>query len=64
MRNNGVYPFIRELHLAVENDDVREICERLVQLIMADEPGEVAANQRLQITHTDEGEEVTALEAL
>ncbi|KAK9237350.1 hypothetical protein V1525DRAFT_360810 [Lipomyces kononenkoae] len=64
MRNNGVYPLVRELHLAIENDDVREICERFVQLIMADEPGEAATNQRLQITEAAEEEEVSALEAL
>ncbi|KAK9253996.1 hypothetical protein V1507DRAFT_456920 [Lipomyces tetrasporus] len=65
MRNNGVYPLIRELHLAVENDDMREICERFVQLIMADEPGEAPASQRLQITERpEEEEEAPALEAL
>ncbi|KAK9464688.1 hypothetical protein V1512DRAFT_88490 [Lipomyces arxii] len=64
MRANGVYPIVRELHLAVENEEVREICERFVQLIMADEPGEVAANQRLQITHEAAEEEPTALAAL
>lgn len=37
MREKAVYPIIRELHLAVEDDDVRERCERLVNMIMRDE---------------------------
>lgn len=37
MRKIKVYPIIRETHLQVENDDVREVCERLVQVLMRDE---------------------------
>ncbi|KAK0735743.1 hypothetical protein B0T21DRAFT_412340 [Apiosordaria backusii] len=37
MRNVKVYPVIRETHLRVEDDGVREACERLVNVIMADE---------------------------
>ena len=40
LRNIKVYPIIRETHLRVENDDVREMCERLVQVLMRDEEGE------------------------
>jgi hypothetical protein len=40
MREIKVYPIIRETHLQVENDDVREACERLVQVLMRDEEGE------------------------
>lgn len=40
MRQIKVYPVIRETHLHVENDDVREACERLVQVLMRDEEGE------------------------
>lgn len=63
MRNTGVYPIIRELHLAVEDDNVREICERFVQLIMADEPGKSVSEQRLQITAQEE-EETAPLEVI
>jgi hypothetical protein len=37
MRKKSVYPIIRELHLAVEDEDVRERCERLVNMLMRDE---------------------------
>ncbi len=37
LREIKVYPIIRETHLRVENDDVREACERLVQVLMRDE---------------------------
>jgi hypothetical protein len=37
MREVKVYPIIRETHLQVESDDVREACERLVQVLMRDE---------------------------
>ncbi|KAG7287884.1 hypothetical protein NEMBOFW57_007401 [Staphylotrichum longicolle] len=37
MRNINVYPIIRETHLHVNDDGVREACERLVQVLMRDE---------------------------
>jgi hypothetical protein len=40
LRGIKVYPIIRETHLHVENEDVREACERLVQVLMRDEEGE------------------------
>ena len=40
LREIKVYPIIRETHLNVENEDVREACERLVQVLMRDEEGE------------------------
>jgi hypothetical protein len=40
LRAIKVYPIIRETHLYVENEDVREVCERLVQVLMRDEEGE------------------------
>ncbi|KAK9480127.1 hypothetical protein V1514DRAFT_326484 [Lipomyces japonicus] len=65
MRDRGVYPLVREVHLNVEDEDVREICERFVQLIMADEPGESSENQRLKITAEPyEEEEKSSLQAL
>ncbi len=43
MRSVNVYPIIRETHLHVNEEGVREACERLVQVLMADEadPGVV-----------------------
>jgi len=39
LRNVSVYPLIRELHLQVHDEEVREACDRLVQIIMRDEEG-------------------------
>lgn len=37
MRSINVYPIIRETHLRVDDEGVREACERLVNVLMADE---------------------------
>jgi Domain of unknown function (DUF383)/Domain of unknown function (DUF384) len=40
MRQVQVYPIVRECHLNVENEEVREGCDRLVQVLMRGEEGE------------------------
>ena len=40
LRQKGVYFVVRELHLGVEDEDVREGAERLVNVLMRDEEGE------------------------
>jgi len=42
MRQIQVYPIIRETHLRMEDEGVREACERLVQVLMRDEVEEGA----------------------
>ncbi|EEB06942.2 eukaryotic protein [Schizosaccharomyces japonicus yFS275] len=37
MRLRKVYPIIRELHLAVEDEDIRALCDQLVQMLVRDE---------------------------
>jgi hypothetical protein len=37
LRAVKLYPIIRETHLHVDDEDVREICDRIVQVIMRDE---------------------------
>lgn len=37
MRNSGVYIVIRRLHEEVEDEDVRGLVERLVNVLMRDE---------------------------
>ncbi|KAK3323464.1 putative cytoplasm protein [Cercophora scortea] len=37
MRSTNVYPIIRETHLRVNHEGVQEACDRLVQVLMADE---------------------------
>ena len=41
LREKGVYLVVRECHAAVEDEGVREGCERLVQVLMRDEEGDV-----------------------
>ncbi|KAF2843604.1 DUF383-domain-containing protein [Patellaria atrata CBS 101060] len=40
LRGVGTYPIVRELHLGVEEEGVREACERLVQVLMRGEEGD------------------------
>ncbi|KAF1959814.1 DNA-binding protein-like protein HGH1 [Byssothecium circinans] len=40
LRKVKVYPIVRECHLHVENEDVREACDRVVQILMRKEEGE------------------------
>lgn len=40
LRHVKVYPIVRETHAHVEDEGVREACDRLVQVIMRDEEGE------------------------
>ncbi len=37
LRESGVYPVVRETHLRVEDEAVREAGDRLVQVLMRDE---------------------------
>ena len=45
MREVKVYPIVRECHLHVEDDRVREACDRLVQVLLRDEEGEGLPDQ-------------------
>jgi hypothetical protein len=40
LRQVKVYPIVRETHLHVEDEGVREACDRLVQILMRNEEGE------------------------
>ncbi|RMZ80805.1 hypothetical protein DV737_g2824, partial [Chaetothyriales sp. CBS 132003] len=40
LRRSGVYPIIRLLHEKVQSEQVREVCERLVDMLMRDEADE------------------------
>ncbi|KAL8657407.1 MAG: hypothetical protein Q9226_001943 [Calogaya cf. arnoldii] len=41
VRDMGAYPVVREVHVGVEDEGIRESVERVVQLLMGDEVGEV-----------------------
>ena len=62
LRRVKVYPIVRELHLHVESDDVRESVDRLVQVIMRDEEGEgmdpPPGLEEPQVTEVDSDEEI------
>ena len=40
LRRVKVYPIVRECHLHIEDEEVRDACDRLVQILMRDEEGE------------------------
>lgn len=40
LRKVKVYPIVRECHLQVDDEGIREACDRLVQVIMRKEEGE------------------------
>lgn len=46
LRAVQVYPIIRECHLHVDHDEVREACDRLVQVLMREEEGEQSAESK------------------
>ena len=60
LREVKVYPIVRELHLQVEDEGVREGCDRLVQVLMRDEEGEGkdGAHPRVQEIEEDEDEQI------
>ena len=71
MRAINVYPIIRECHLHVNDEDVREACDRLVQVLMRDEQDEGKARSTLDAPNAsiegtgqqerDDDQEVTEL---
>jgi hypothetical protein len=61
LRQVKVYPIVREVHLHVEDDEVRESVDRLVQVIMRDEEGEgkeLPAIEDSKVTEIDSDEEI------
>ena len=52
IKQRGTYPVIRELHLQIEDQDVRERCERIVHTIMGEE---VSAESREELNGTEKG---------
>lgn len=66
MRAVNVYPIIRECHLHVNDEDVREACDRLVQVLMRDETHESDETEGDRALNTsqsmrDDDKEVTEL---
>jgi hypothetical protein len=62
MRKVKVYPVIRDCHLHVEIEKVREACDRLVQVLLMDEADEAPEKEvvegEVQIRKADEDEKI------
>ena len=56
-----VYPIVREMHQHVEDEDVKEGCDRLVQVLMRDEEDEAGGEPRIQEVQ-EEGEDDQMIE--
>ncbi|KAG9259165.1 uncharacterized protein F5Z01DRAFT_27814 [Emericellopsis atlantica] len=58
MREVKVYPIVRETHARVQDADVKEACDRLVQVLMRDEEGEGEETERKIQEVVDEEDEI------
>ncbi|ANB12853.1 Hgh1p [Sugiyamaella lignohabitans] len=57
MREKSVYPIIRELHLAIDDEVVQDPCERLVQMLMRDE----APEEKITEEDDEDGDEIVEI---
>lgn len=57
MRGCGVYPVVRECHLKVEHEGVREACDRLVQVLMRDEADDEGKGDGFVEVEDDSGDD-------
>ncbi|KAF9696944.1 hypothetical protein EKO04_005025 [Ascochyta lentis] len=75
LRRVKVYPIVRECHLHVEDDGVREACDRVVQILMRKEEGEEedvpdlsgaggSAGKLVELKNEDEDEEEQIVDVL
>ena len=58
MREVKVYPLLRETHSRVDHEGVQEACERLVQVLMADEDESAEEDKVAEVDEDDELVEV------
>jgi hypothetical protein len=54
LRTRGVYPVVRECHAGVDDEEIRDVCDRIVQIIMRDEPDQEGE----KVVEVDEDEEL------
>ena len=64
LRRVKVYPIVRETHLHVDDEEVREACDRLVQVIMRDEEGEGDAEGEKKVAEIEEDEDEQIIDVL
>lgn len=62
LREVKLYPIIRELHLHVDDEDVRDGCDRLVQVLLRGEPGDseelIHGKPRVEELEEDEDDQI------
>ena len=54
VKAQGTYPVVRELHLRFENQEVREKCEKIANVLMVDEVEEASTTRQGQIPKVSE----------
>lgn len=64
LRRIKVYPIVRETHLHVDNEEVREACDRVVQVIMRDEEGEREAEGEKKVVEVEHDEDEQIIDVL
>ncbi|CAI4062745.1 Hgh1p SKDI_07G4400 [Saccharomyces kudriavzevii IFO 1802] len=57
LREKSVYPLVRELHKNVEDEDIGELCYRIVNMLMRGEPGAGAVEEMPSKNADDEEED-------
>ncbi len=57
LRNVKLYPILRETHIQVEDEGVREACDRIVQVIMRDEAEEAEDHKNMDSAPVQEAED-------
>lgn len=57
MRTVKVYPIIRETHMRVDDEAVKEACDRLVQVLMRDEEDAEATSEAPRVTEVTEDDD-------
>ncbi|RKP04701.1 putative DNA-binding protein HGH1, partial [Thamnocephalis sphaerospora] len=62
MRQRKVYPIVRNMHLAEQSEDVKEVAERVVQMLMRDEMDHAGAVAPAGAPDTNDDEETRIVE--
>ena len=64
LKRAKVYPIVRETHLHIEDEAVRDGCDRVVQVIMRDDPDEGEDINKASDTALEEEEDYQMIEVL
>lgn len=64
LKKAKVYPIVRETHLHTEDEGVRDGCDRVVQVIMRDDPSEGEDKNRPSDSALEEDEDYQMIEVV